>query len=84
MKLIENCIHMHREKMKGSMVKKCCVQKTSREVEKVLPSKGKRTRTQVHDLLTRHAQTETWEEYSQVYVNTMETSLFCYFSHLNM
>ena len=52
-----------RKNKKKSMVKKCSVQKTSREVELFSPGNGTSvTRAHVHDLYTRHAHTENWGE----------------------
>ena len=54
------------------MVKKCSVQKTSREVELFSPGNGTSvTRAHVHDLYTRHAHTENWENYTNNFTYTM-------------
>jgi len=55
------------------MVKKCSVQKTSREVELFSPGNGTSvTRAHVHDLYTRHAHTENWGElYEQLHVHNV-------------
>ena len=55
------------------MVKKCSVQKTSREVALFSPCNGTSvTRAHVHDFYTRHAYTKNWGElYEQLHVHNV-------------
>ena len=71
---------MHREKILKDKSfcdenLKVLYKKTSHEVEKILPrSRTSVTRAQVHDLLPRHAHTETCGECSQIHVMSAENT----------